>query len=179
MQLLIPLFFCHVRLQPGGATILFEDESLVIFRPRDPCAEKHFLVSALWSALLPPPLRGSFVVTQVVPKRHIANVKALKPVTDDVSLVQRLFSAGTAYLDSLRTPAAPAPALDDRRFVFHVPPGNSIDHLHLHAFEGRFVSWTKRNIVYNPRVNPCCEYVARTIAERLRIPGSVPTTSKI
>jgi hypothetical protein len=70
-----------------------------------------------------------------------------------------MWQAGHAFLDSKG--AGPI-----RRFVFQVPPSNSIDHLHLHVFEGKWASWVYGSLVYNPRANPWCETVAATLRKR-------------
>lgn len=154
--------FCRIvaGTEPGGAQLLFQNEHLVMFRPAKPCADKHFLV---------------------VPRRHIRSVKSL--TADDAPLVRSLLQAGSTFLDSMAAVAArPAPS-PERRFMFHKPPGNSIDHLHLHVFEGNFLRWVYKAVVYNPNANPCCETVFSTLALRKRCsapqPEAAPGPSRV
>lgn len=142
----VHILFMLRLLQPNGAKILWENDTLAIFRPRDPCAEKHYLV---------------------VPKRHIQNVKSLR--YEDEALVRGMGEAASRFLDALTDGT---PSLSTRRFVFHVPPSNSIDHLHLHAFEGSFYKWFMRRVVYSPGTNPWCETLAKTLATRFKPPPS-------
>ncbi|KAH7101013.1 HIT-like protein [Auriculariales sp. MPI-PUGE-AT-0066] len=97
--------FCNVR-AGKGFHILFEDDELVVFRDIKP-ASKHHL--------------------QVVPKRHIDNVRSLR--ARDVSLVKKLRTAAHRVLDSLGAPSYAGA----RRLGFHIPPYISVGHLHLHA----------------------------------------------
>ncbi|KAJ6577604.1 HIT-like domain-containing protein [Mycena capillaripes] len=95
--------FCNVSAK-HGFNILYEDELFVAFRDRKPAAEHHI---------------------QVVPKRHIASVKSLRK--QDVKLVRSLKSIGDKLLDDLGV------LQSMRVFGFHIPPFNSVNHLHLHV----------------------------------------------
>ncbi|KAK9855118.1 hypothetical protein WJX84_012214 [Apatococcus fuscideae] len=97
--------FCDIaRNRPASTRILWESESLLAFGDRTPAAKEHLLV---------------------IPKRHIPTVKSL--TGDDYSLVQSMAQAGQNLIRT-RAPGC------GEKYGFHVPPFNSIDHLHLHCF---------------------------------------------
>ncbi|KDQ15865.1 hypothetical protein BOTBODRAFT_130585 [Botryobasidium botryosum FD-172 SS1] len=104
-QLSIPLgcTFCDVS-KEKGFNIIAEDETLVVFRDRRPAALHHLLV---------------------VPKEHIGSVRELRK--EHLPLLEKMGIAGRDALSSLGAP------LETQRFGFHIPPFNSVDHLHLHA----------------------------------------------
>ena len=105
------------------------------------------------------------VVAQVVPKAHVRSVKTLTKA--DEGLVRAMLERGREYLRS--TLPADADASVVERYVFHVPPGNSIDHLHLHVLRPPFVSWHHGAFVYRPKVNMFCESVQTTLARLARL----------
>jgi diadenosine tetraphosphate (Ap4A) HIT family hydrolase len=59
----------------------------------------------------------------VTPRAHIANVRALKG-QEGANLVREMKSVGQSVLGGYGPTG---------RYCFHIPPWNSIDHLHLHA----------------------------------------------
>jgi len=107
--------FCNVS-KEKGFNIVHETEELIVFKDRAPAAKEHLLV---------------------IPRNHLASVKALRKA--DTPLVRNLHAAGVQALSDLGFPAS------DQRFGFHIPPFNSINHLHLHAFglpfRSRLTSW--------------------------------------
>jgi diadenosine tetraphosphate (Ap4A) HIT family hydrolase len=134
--------------QPDGARILFEDDRVALFRPRDPLSTLHFLV---------------------VPKAHIRNVRDM---SGDRSreLVQHMVRVGRDYLNGAAATAGPGgvavPGIAGSRFCFHVAPGNSIDHLHLHCLSTP-ISTLRGRIVYSPVFNRFCEDAETTLTSRL------------
>jgi len=64
----------------------------------------------------------------VIPKRFVPNVYSLTP--DDANLVQSMRQMGLEVLEKEQPKAF---ATKDYIFCFHIPPFNSVDHLHLHV----------------------------------------------
>lgn len=95
--------FCRVSVE-NGFDVVWENEDFIVFRDINPSARQHL---------------------QVVPKKHIDNVKALSK--DDVSMVRQMGNIGHRVLDALGVP------LSHRRLGFHIPPFCSVRHLHMHA----------------------------------------------
>ncbi|KAJ7183604.1 HIT-like protein [Mycena filopes] len=95
--------FCEVS-TANGFNIIWENELFVAFWDRKPAAEVHI---------------------QLVPKRHIASVKSLKK--KDADLVRSMKTIGERLLDDLGSPA------NMRVLGFHIPPFNSVNHLHMHV----------------------------------------------
>ncbi|KAJ1307216.1 hypothetical protein OPQ81_001331 [Rhizoctonia solani] len=95
--------FCDVRKELGFA-IIYENEELVVFRDRHPAAKEHLLV---------------------ITRRHIESIKSLS--ASDVPLLLRMRDAGSQALSLLGIPE------DHQRFGFHIPPFNTVNHIHLHA----------------------------------------------
>ena len=63
----------------------------------------------------------------VTPRRHIQNVDAL--TKQDIPLLEDMLRFGNSLLTDAQK--------QDSLFVFHLPPWNSIDHLHLHVIANR------------------------------------------
>ncbi|KAF7329525.1 Oxalate decarboxylase [Mycena kentingensis (nom. inval.)] len=95
--------FCQVTVD-NGFEILWEDSEFIAFEDRDPAAEHHI---------------------QVVPKHHIDNVRVL--TKNETGLVQSMATIGDRLLDSLGV------IPEDRIMGFHIPPFNTVNHLHLHV----------------------------------------------
>lgn len=123
--------FCRIaqkRMNPGRdgkGELLYEDEDVVVFKPREPMATMHILA---------------------VPKRHIKTVRNLT----DQELLKKMLIAGSFVLDREESSDCAVGKQksvtdilrDPRRYYrFHVPPFNSIDHVHLHCFKRPFLSW--------------------------------------
>ncbi|KAJ7735618.1 HIT-like protein [Mycena maculata] len=98
-----PCGFCHVS-AANGFHIIWEDEIFVAFRDRNPASEHHI---------------------QLIPKRHITSVRSLRK--QDAELVRTMKTIGDKLLDEFD----PSPTM--RVMGFHIPPFNSVNHLHLHV----------------------------------------------
>ncbi|KAA1467194.1 HIT-like protein [Dentipellis sp. KUC8613] len=95
--------FCNVT-KANGFDVLWEDEKYIVFRDHKPASEHHLLV---------------------ITRGHIGSVKSL--TNDDAELVKDMERIGHARFDELGvSPTA-------RRLGFHIPPFNSVNHLHLHV----------------------------------------------
>ncbi|KAJ7651084.1 HIT-like domain-containing protein [Roridomyces roridus] len=95
--------FCDVS-EKTGFRVIWEDETFTAFRDRKPAAEQHI---------------------QVIPKKHIVSVRSLRK--QDADFVKTMKSVGDRLLDDLDVPQSM------RVMGFHIPPFNSINHLHLHV----------------------------------------------
>jgi diadenosine tetraphosphate (Ap4A) HIT family hydrolase len=122
----------------------YEDELVMAFVPDKPCAAEHLLI---------------------VP-RDIA-LKTVNSLTaDHLLLLEHMRAVAEAQLRARAARAdSPAAARAPLEYSFHVPPFNSIDHLHLHAFAPPFDSFFKR-VKYFPGTPWCASYDA--VCERLR-----------
>ncbi|KAK0444086.1 HIT-like protein [Armillaria borealis] len=94
--------FCNVS-KENGFNVLWEDDKFIAFYDRDPACRHH---------------------VQLIPKAHIRSVKSL--TKDDVQLVRNMADIGMVILGKLDVPK------DMRKMGFHIPPFNSVSHLHLH-----------------------------------------------
>ncbi|KAJ8588256.1 HIT-like protein [Rhizopogon salebrosus TDB-379] len=84
--------------------IVWEDEEFVAFRDINPSAQHHI---------------------QLIPKTHIESVKELSK--KDVDMLRRMEEIGQSILDMFNAPVS------RRKMGFHIPPFNSVNHLHLHV----------------------------------------------
>lgn len=89
------------------ALIFGETPSALAFEDKRPRAELHALV---------------------IPKKHIKSVREL--TKKDVGLMEEIYDVATKLIQS-RFPRAYKE--EDYILCFHVPPFNSVDHLHLHV----------------------------------------------
>mmetsp|Transcript_35403 Transcript_35403/g.67730 ORF Transcript_35403/g.67730 Transcript_35403/m.67730 type:complete len:214 (+) Transcript_35403:236-877(+) len=90
----------------ASGRLLYKDDKLMAFRDRSPAARLHFLVC---------------------PIEHIGSVKDLRPTPEDEKLVESMLVLGKKLIQ-FDAPDA------ETKFGFHVPPFNSVHHLHLHCF---------------------------------------------
>lgn len=124
--------FCEI-LATRDEEFLYEDDCVAVFRPLRPVVPSHILI---------------------VPRAHIRNVKML--TSDHRQLLERMkhvaglvigpratdsaASSSSVYrqssAESSDSSAASPPSSSVRtKFSFHLPPFNSIDHVHMHAFQ--------------------------------------------
>ena len=106
--------FCKIVEKDIPATILFEDQDVVVFRDIDPKAPTHVLV---------------------VPKQHYPTMMAM--VTSDAALAAKvLATAGSVALEQ-------GIADSGYRTVFNTgdQAGQSVHHVHAHVLGGRSLTW--------------------------------------
>ncbi|KAI9338422.1 HIT-like domain-containing protein [Pilaira anomala] len=98
--------FCNIK-EAAGSRIVSETENLIAFQDRSPSAQLHLLV---------------------IPKSHIRTVKDLDG--GDVPLLHEMINLGKTLLKEQGF----NPDDDSQiRLGFHIPPFNSINHIHLHV----------------------------------------------
>lgn len=95
----------------------------------------------------------------VTPREHIKNVRSLKG-WEGADLVEDLVKAGRAALGA---------DAEGAKYCFHIPPYNSIDHLHLHAIADPSNMTFTGKIKYS--VNQWYCDSAEQVVERLRREG--------
>ncbi|KAJ3715241.1 HIT-like protein [Lentinula guzmanii] len=98
--------FCNVSVE-NGFDVIWESDRLIAFRDRDPACELHF---------------------QIIPRLHIPSVRQLEK--SDVEMSRHtIHSSKSKIVISFH-----ADLLDHQsRMGFHIPPFNSVGHLHLHV----------------------------------------------
>uniref|UniRef100_A0A7S2R6S0 HIT domain-containing protein n=1 Tax=Rhizochromulina marina TaxID=1034831 RepID=A0A7S2R6S0_9STRA len=103
------------RIAPGGRdpTLLHSDELVAAFEPIGPASQNHVVV---------------------VPRQWVKS--CLELTHEDLPLLEHMRTVGEKVLAS-RSPSSTQEGCSTpfRQFCFHVPPFNSIDHLHLHCIE--------------------------------------------
>ncbi|XP_050301278.1 adenosine 5'-monophosphoramidase HINT3-like [Anthonomus grandis grandis] len=97
--------FCDIVSKKSPADIKLENEEIIIFTDIKPVAKHHYLA---------------------IPKEHIENVNSLN-TTEHVGLLDRLVSEGKRVIEEQ------GGDLNDMRLGFHLPPFNTVGHLHLHC----------------------------------------------
>lgn len=95
--------FCQIAAATEPEQLIYHDEAIVAFYDRKKVAACHI---------------------QVIPNRHIPDIFSL--TAKDTELVEHMWKTGTKLLHE-RQPGAVI------RVGFHVPPSNSIAHLHMHC----------------------------------------------
>ncbi len=116
--------FCAYVSQQAARTLIYEDELVVAFQSKSPAATRHLLV---------------------VSREHIATVKDLK--FGHIGLLKHMESIGKKVLES---PESKVQLSGKYLYGFHVPPFNSVDHLHLHCFSLPFLDCL-RQLKYLPK----------------------------
>ncbi|TFK73227.1 HIT-like protein [Pluteus cervinus] len=108
--------FCNVS-EKNGFDVVWENEIFIAFRDYRPAATHHILL---------------------IPKRHISSVRTLLP--SDVELLRNMQNIGHGVFDRLTVESAHGLP---NRMGFHIPPFNSVDHLHLHLHALPYLSYTR------------------------------------
>ncbi len=103
---IVKCLFCDIAAKKAPGSIVAETEEFVVFRTIQPFTANHLLV---------------------VPRKHIQSVHELKG-EEGGQMVERMVEVGKCALNSLESGMG-----DTAHHRFHIPPVNSIDHLHLHA----------------------------------------------
>ncbi|VDB86653.1 unnamed protein product [Peniophora sp. CBMAI 1063] len=96
--------FCDAT-KENGFNVQYEDVDYIVLNDRSPAALHHMLV---------------------IPRKHVVSIKALN--ASDAGMLRDMERIGTERLDVLDVPQG------QRLMGFHIPPFNSVDHLHLHVF---------------------------------------------
>ena len=105
------------RAAGGDDTFVYEDDEVVVFKDWRPAARRHYLVC---------------------PRNHITSARALDAA--DAGLARRMLEVGKAAVAKDFGSEAV-----ETRFGYHMPPFNSVDHLHMHAFALPFdPEWKER-----------------------------------
>ncbi|KAG1866153.1 HIT-like protein [Suillus subluteus] len=91
--------------------IVWEDQEFVAFRDIRPSAQHHI---------------------QLIPKAHIESIRKLSQ--KDVNMLRRMEEIGHSILDTSNVPVS------KRKMGFHIPPFNSVLHLHLHVQSLPYIS---------------------------------------
>jgi diadenosine tetraphosphate (Ap4A) HIT family hydrolase len=120
----VDCLFCRINARKEAGTIVYEDDSFVVFKTIQPATHLHLLVT---------------------PREHIKNIRSLHGV-EGADLVKKMVDVGKVALGEYA---------DDSQFCFHVPPINSVDHLHLHAIASpsTMKMWTAQK--YRPNTFFC------------------------
>ena len=105
--------FCSIVNKTGPARIVDENDEFIVFRTLKPYAEHHLLVC---------------------PKRHVMSVRELKG-EKDADMIERMVGFGEKCLNGLEYSEKKVSEGESiiHKHCFHIPPYNSIDHLHLHS----------------------------------------------
>ncbi|ORY07189.1 HIT-like protein [Basidiobolus meristosporus CBS 931.73] len=103
--------FCTIS-EHSGTRMVYQDEDVIAFHDIRPAAKTHLLV---------------------VPTKHIETVKALQG--HDYTTVKKMEAVGRRLLREQGYTE------ENTRLGFHIPPFNSINHLHLHCLGLPFRNW--------------------------------------
>ena len=99
--------FCNICAgQKRQTEIAYEDDRVVVFSPLGRCAAQHWLV---------------------VPKQHIQSARSL--TKEHLAILTYMKEVGIKTLKQRSPDSDPS----THQYCFHIPPFNSIDHLHLHC----------------------------------------------
>ena len=120
-----PTPFGEILRGQGRARILAETNELLAFVDRSPQSETlHALI---------------------IPKRFIPTIVELEPTPDSIQLLYDMEQLGQELLQRYQCCNRQQ---NDYRMVFHVPPYNTVDHLHLHVLCNRDLSVFGRTVKY-------------------------------
>ncbi len=110
----VDCIFCNIRDKKEPSSMVFEDDLFMVFHNIAPVTHLHLLVC---------------------PKKHIQNLSVLRGA-EGVELVKQLVEVG-------KNAVGAETLAEGVQFSFHIPPYNSIDHLHLHVIASpQTMSWS-------------------------------------
>ena len=115
-----PCIFCAYVSYQAERVLIYEDELVVAFQSKAPASSKHILI---------------------VTRAHIPTVRELG--AGHIPLLQHMEHIGKTVLGDCNIPEQGSNT-KKYQYGFHVPPFNSVDHLHLHCFRLPFHSNFKR-----------------------------------
>ena len=103
---IIDCLFCRIANRDPNekANVVYENDEFTVFK-----------------TIAPASVHGHLLVT---PKAHIKNVASLISI-EDITLIENMVATGKAAYQTL--------GITDIQYSFHIPPWNSIDHIHLHC----------------------------------------------
>ncbi|KAF9546401.1 hypothetical protein EC957_009750 [Mortierella hygrophila] len=102
-----PCIFCVIADGSTPTRLIYKDDEIAAFNDINPAAETHILI---------------------VPIDHVKSVKTM--TTDHIPLLEKMHQKG---IDLLKERGHDP---EQSRLGFHVPPFNTVDHLHLHVVGG-------------------------------------------
>ncbi|XP_076264010.1 adenosine 5'-monophosphoramidase HINT3-like [Rhynchophorus ferrugineus] len=114
--------FCKIGRKEAEAAIKYESDDIVVFNDINPVARHHYLS---------------------VPKQHLRNVKSLNKA-EHMNLLETMICGGKHVIEQ------EGGDLNDLRMGFHVPPFNTVDHLHLHLISPASSMSMFHNIMFKP-----------------------------
>ena len=113
----------------------------------------------------------------IIPKAYVGSVFDVDHQDEDW-----LIEIKTMALDLIRTQHPDAYAKHDFRLCFHIPPFNSVNHLHLHVLAPLSqMTWYYRYVKYNPHTRWCIGLDAvmeRLASKQSSVPYRRPITCK-
>jgi diadenosine tetraphosphate (Ap4A) HIT family hydrolase len=139
--------FCNIVAgsDPQATSIIGRTPKVSAFHPRTPSASNHILV---------------------VPNEHIQNISTIKPGPTSSALLREMKQFGLQCVQE----EEPSIQEKDCRFVFHRPPFNSVDHLHLHVHVEPYVTKWKK-LTYAPGWPWCESY--DSLYSKINITGEI------
>ncbi|CAG9761723.1 unnamed protein product [Ceutorhynchus assimilis] len=114
--------FCKIVNKSSPADIKFENDEILIFKDIKPAAIHHYLS---------------------IPKEHIANVNSLNS-PEHKGLLDRLLAEGKKAVEDQ------GGDVNDLRLGFHLPPFNTVGHLHLHVISPASSMGLMHRIMFKP-----------------------------
>ena len=127
-------FAAKRALRDRAEKLVLETDCVVGFIPKRKDADVHYLVA---------------------PKEHISTISSLTTESKDAVRVLQEIEMMAANLLELGAKEHGPHVVFHSRLVFHIPPFNSVDHLHLHVLGGNFATAWK-NFTFTPGFPWCC-----------------------
>ncbi|XP_015919648.2 adenosine 5'-monophosphoramidase HINT3 [Parasteatoda tepidariorum] len=119
-----------------NTTLFYEDDEFIAFKDIRPATKHHYLV---------------------IPRMHMKNVSSLKK--KDILIVKKMVEIGQSILEK------ESASIENVRFGFHLPPFNSIAHLHLHVISSVDEMGFLSRLIFRP--DSYWFMTANTLLERL------------
>lgn len=128
-----PSVFGKILRGEEPAVILEESAHLLTFQDRSPRAKLHGLI---------------------IPKAYLPDVTVL--TADDIALLEEMQGTAKALVQKYQPEAY---SQQDYILCFHVPPFNSVDHLHLHVLApASKMAWWYRDVKYQVGTRWCTSF---------------------
>jgi diadenosine tetraphosphate (Ap4A) HIT family hydrolase len=156
---IVSCLFCQICKDESPRTVYYEDNRYIVFSNIRPAAPCHLLV---------------------IPKTHYRNINELESIGNSVHPMAVVPAGATEEKEHIRvlkemkhygnlgfqnwlTENQSKGSLSVEifhkdmpvKYCFHVPPYNSVDHIHMHIIAGPSISWQK-SLIYNDRYTFWC-----------------------
>ena len=153
---IVSCLFCQIANNESPRTVHYEDNNYIVFENIRPAAPCHLLIipKTHYRNINELEAAGTAQLAPVVPdgtmsaSQELLHIRVLKEMKHFGNLGFQSWLAGYQKTNLLETNASEFHKDMPIKYCFHIPPYNSVDHVHMHIIAGPSISW-KKSLIYN------------------------------